>query len=199
MLDYSISVFDKIQISVVLIFNCLFGNAVAADKLSLKIDSLFINADTIEAQPLKSGYSVQVFWSLSNGGKNTINTINPLWYIYSENVQSDSVLRNGKKATVGCCGIGNALIKLTCGDSTYTPSFVGFIESPGDNRRINLKPKQTISGKIGGFFDVPKLSDSAFVIVEYNTLYQQTSIAPIWRGVIRSQKMFVSSATLYHK
>ena len=84
-----------------LALSCLTINAIAEENLILKIDSLFIRPDTIKAQSVKSGYSIDVYWVLKNIGMNPVTAINPLWYIYAANVQTDSNLANGKKTKEG--------------------------------------------------------------------------------------------------
>jgi hypothetical protein len=183
-----ILVFNKLRFGLLALVFCVVVTTAADDKLVLKIDSLFIKADTVEMQPTKYGYSVSVHWVLQNIGKNTAVNVNPLWYVYAANVQTDTMLTKENKKRKGCYGIGNALLKWVAADSIHIPAFFGFIESPGDNRRISLEPQQKIFGRIGGFFSDVVITDTASIVLEYNTLFQQTTLGPIWRGKIRSPK-----------
>lgn len=178
----------KNLVTTILLFSSLLF---AGNPLQLKIDSICIYPDTVDTEPQKFGYTIKAYWTLKNLSKDIIKNVNPLWYIYADNVQTSSRVKKDDEG-IGCCGLGNAILKVFLNDTTYIPAFVGFIEAPGDTRKINLSQNEEFTSIIGGFFELQNISEHSYVKLEYNTLYQQAHSKPIYRCKLDSQKFMIS-------
>jgi len=179
-----------ISISILLLFNFVNGEN---KQLSLKIDSVYTSCEYVFKDSVKEyDYTFVLYWCLKNVSNEHkyISNINIPWYIYAHDVRNIS--RNENDTTTTFDDItGNLLIKLFIDDTIYSPSFIGFINSPGDPRKIILFREESFCGKTAATFNIEDFPDSAYLRLEYNTFYQDDYWEPIWRGEVHSQKYFL--------
>lgn len=159
-------------------------------QITIDIDSIHISQFKFGNKTVNEELMVELFWTITNNSKDTINHFSVPWYLDPNMIVEDTANLDSIAKKIG--GIGNSVVYCYCDDDSIPikNTLSLYLHGPVYNDKlIKLLPYKKMNGRLITYFNkkIVNYKKVEFTI-HYNSKFEHNSETKIYRTEIISGK-----------